>query len=732
MPRWASASVSDTLTRVRRFTRVLAARSRRAPADVNHSGVVSTSGEQMGDRLRILHVSDLHERVALEGMTEQRRTKVRLTANGRHRVLGESFQHRLRELAREQRPDLICFTGDLADWGLPEEFRQAQGRLEVIMQTLGVGSERLFLVPGNHDVQRPIHSQSWRAMREFASSGSDNARRVGAWLAGGPVPTGAMPAWKDEVLQRTRAFWDWVGNDLGRKDLLPSSSEHGSLGYRVTLPGTPTPVHVIGLDSSWLCGSDSDAKHLCVTRHQVDQLCTNGGQSLPGFRLALVHHPVDEWQDAHECRGLLAANTDLLLHGHQHVPSASDNIDAASNTLRVIAAGSLYEGDEGDRYVNSFHVIDVVLAPDGRPTSYEVTFWGWSTYGAGFWHRTSALYPNATDGRIVWPVRQTLHHSQTARSTRSVVSASTRLKVYGSGTVIRSLLQPLEPWLNAEASIGLDCEDVGSLKAVIALQRDWANLAVKYNRLETGELSDDDLAQLRGFHIVEVPLASDELAFYVNPANPITCVRKGQLQKMLFECRPTTWGDLDPQAPASWKSRGVYLVLTKDGLSGMRREVELALRPGPGRRILAEGNESLRERGRPSMEETVATRIDALSPFSCTQARGSVRALQVLDDDGITPFRMLARYWAYFLVDSETRLVPDAIGRLLLTLVGSSCARQIARHGLRAIDDDGRAFALKQFEPVDNSRYRMREEVPRRAIDGITILMACRTPEWTP
>ncbi len=76
----------------------------------------------MMNNLRILHISDLHERVELDWMTEDRKVKIRNSIASRYRVLEESnFLEVLRTETRKCQIDLICFTGDVADWGLPEE-----------------------------------------------------------------------------------------------------------------------------------------------------------------------------------------------------------------------------------------------------------------------------------------------------------------------------------------------------------------------------------------------------------------------------------------------------------------------------------------------------------------------------------------------------------------------------------------------------------------------------------
>jgi hypothetical protein len=120
-----------------------------------------------------------------------------------------------------------------------------------------------------------------------------------------------------------------------------------------------------------------------------------------GFRLALVHHPLSDLADGKQCFRLLAKGADLLLHGHQHDPIAEVSSDP-DRQLTVLAAGSLF-ADEGDRWINAFHLVDAYLDDQGRPLRYQVTFWGWSD--RGHWDRTGAIYKNAVDGVLELPAR---------------------------------------------------------------------------------------------------------------------------------------------------------------------------------------------------------------------------------------------------------------------------------------------------------------------------------------
>lgn len=342
--------------------------------------------------MRILHISDLHAR----GIREQRR------AFKRTLVLGDAWRNNLDALAADGRPfDLVAFTGDVADWALTEEYAKATSFVTELLAHLKVPRERFFVVPGNHDIRRTVKKAEWDKMREGIWSAP---QQVGEWMAGArrKPPFGFEPAWRTAVLKRERAFWTWVKRDLGRDELLPARSPHGRLGYRVSLSIGGHPVHIIGLDSAWLAGDDSDAGRLWLTEDQLGRLCLDPrGQSLPGFRLALVHHPLSHLADADTAVQRLADTVDLVLRGHQHTPVASTQ-HHPGRSLRELAAGCLYEGDHSNGYPNGCQVIDVVFGPGGRPLRYEIRFRAWSSNG--FWHDDGSLYVEAAHGRLTWDV----------------------------------------------------------------------------------------------------------------------------------------------------------------------------------------------------------------------------------------------------------------------------------------------------------------------------------------
>ncbi|KYG10933.1 hypothetical protein BE21_58480, partial [Sorangium cellulosum] len=343
-------------------------------------------------RLRVLHISDLHVRGPRETEAWRRR-----------RVLGEAWERNLDDLVKDGIPiDLVCFTGDVADHGTSEEYGPATEFVEATLGRLHVPKERFFVVPGNHDIHRGTNQAAWKKLRSllFDVPAIERSR----WLQGGKTPRGLRDKQREQVLERGAAFRTWLSS-IGREALLPNRSLHGRLGYSVRVPGLPFDVQVIGLDSAWLCGDNADSGNLLLTEDQVVRLATDEhGKTLPGFRVALMHHPLTDLSDADGCRDLLAEHVDLVLRGHLHREEIAAWV-GPGQILRQVAAGCLYEGSRGNTWPNACHLFDVTLDAAGRPKRYDVRLRGFSDRQAGFWFDDGSLYAEAPNGRLTWVVR---------------------------------------------------------------------------------------------------------------------------------------------------------------------------------------------------------------------------------------------------------------------------------------------------------------------------------------
>jgi predicted phosphodiesterase len=306
--------------------------------------------------------------------------------------LGEEWRLHLETVLEEGPIDLVCFTGDAADRGKREEFREAGDFLEDVLKRLGLGRERLFVVPGNHDIDRNVHPGAWRAVRELAAKVDDLA--FARWMRGEALD-GAEEVWREQVLERQGAYRAWVEHGLGRPELLPEQGPHGTLGYRQTLHLRGVPVHVVGLDTAWLCGETNESGLLRLTDDPVGRLLSGPD----GFRLVLMHHPFHDLADGAACRRLLAQQrAHLVLRGHLHETELTTWADP-DQQLRTLAAGCLYEGNAGDRWPNACQVVTLKLTASGEPVEGEVRLRSFSPRG-GHWFDDDGLYRNSQGGRV--------------------------------------------------------------------------------------------------------------------------------------------------------------------------------------------------------------------------------------------------------------------------------------------------------------------------------------------
>lgn len=369
--------------------------------------------------LRILHISDLHERAPFDAMPSDRRFKIAWDARQRGQVLGPRFADALEEIAKPG-IDIVCFTGDLADWGHPTEYEKATMRIDQILRTVGVPRERFFAVPGNHDVQRGTEAEAWCGIRNWLATTHDGGG-LGRWFLGvHKAPPGLDENWREKVLSRTAAFWSWYEAFRGK---VPGREEI-PLGYRETfargaISDFDEVVHIVGLDSAWLCGGNDDQGAILVTQEQTEAHIRDGEHALKGVRIGLVHHPLDHLADHHPVRRLLGDDgVDLLLHGHQHAPLALLASEPGAR-LRILASGCLMEGDLGRGWANGFQLVEV----ESNGLSGCVHFKKWSPEGR-FWVAGSDIYRDAHDGVLRWSAKETPLKDQNEPNQRYATNAS--------------------------------------------------------------------------------------------------------------------------------------------------------------------------------------------------------------------------------------------------------------------------------------------------------------------
>lgn len=282
------------------------------------------------DSIGWLHLTDLHQ-----GLKPQRH----LWPNVRAR-----FYEDLEQLHRTCGPwDIVLFTGDLTQRGMPAEFAALTATLNDLWRHLNkLGSDPvLCAVPGNHDLRRPkADSSDVVALRLFHTDAK----------------------LRDDFFERKRdgrrhcvtkafsPFQDWAHNFPAfqkaspRWGLLP-----GDFSAKLCLPGR-LRLGVVGLNSAFLqlTGDDFDGKLTCDVRQLVDVCEGDADRWLSDCDAALLltHHPLS-WLSPTANREFLAEIVRpgrflAHLYGHVHEPRGSASSVSGSIVRNELQGVSLF------------------------------------------------------------------------------------------------------------------------------------------------------------------------------------------------------------------------------------------------------------------------------------------------------------------------------------------------------------------------------------------------------
>jgi len=345
----------------------------------------------MANEITWLHLSDLH---FCEAKTGWDAARVISTLTGDVRRMQN--MHGLR-------PDFIFFTGDLAygelggDRGehIRDQFEGAAQFLDRVRTAFetAVPPENVFIVPGNHDVNREYVTEDqtkWLDDQIGTERVTDLIHRKSR-------------QWK-RYMERLQDYASFL-REHGYTHLLDDPDR---LTYGVTRDIRGRRVNIIGLNSAWSCGRDGEKGKVWMgARWQVGHLTSN----LPpaDLSITLMHHP-SSWLVEYEDPALLRdieRESQFSLHGHEH----QEWVTPMPSHVRI-AAGACY--DRSDK-PNGYNFVRVNFDTGGG----EVWLRKYHSQG-GDW--IPEVVPHKTNNDGLWPLSEL---SDTTRPTLlSIASAS--------------------------------------------------------------------------------------------------------------------------------------------------------------------------------------------------------------------------------------------------------------------------------------------------------------------
>jgi predicted phosphodiesterase len=285
------------------------------------------------------------------------------------------------------RIDFIVVTGDIAYSGKAEEYALARAFLDSLLASTSLSREQLFIVPGNHDVDRDTISFG-------AESIADRINREAA--SGFQRAVHKVLTTRDDrnlVFQRLQSFMQFV-QGYSYKHL---TYDDTGLFFVSELHIAGQRIAIIGLNSSWLSrGGKEDRNRIVVSEFQVRKALelTEDAE----WRIALVHHPL-EWlndYDRETVESLLMQECHFVLHGHLH-RSGATQLTTPDASAVVLGAGASYE----DRFqANAYSLFEL----DPMQGVGKIMLRRYSNERGGGWAKDVFSYRNISDGEHSFPL----------------------------------------------------------------------------------------------------------------------------------------------------------------------------------------------------------------------------------------------------------------------------------------------------------------------------------------
>lgn len=283
----------------------------------------------------------------------------------------------------------ILITGDIAYSGDPIEYGYAQTWIEKIAGFLNlIPGEDVFVIPGNHDIQRDAVRKSKTIQDYHAVLREPNKD-----------PNAALMEYlqRDDEAKRIIFKPLQTYNDFAAKYQCNISAEQPFWEHPFTL-GDGSILNIRGMNSTLISDEhDSDTAHkLVVGDYQLEILRQDGVEYM-----ILCHHPPQWLVDQDQAETLLTSRARIQLFGHKHM----QRVTRIENTVRVVA-GAVHPEKREPNWKPKYNFIEVnvevrgadsrFLIVRGYPRVYEETRFVSGIEGASNFRRDDLPLPSWT------------------------------------------------------------------------------------------------------------------------------------------------------------------------------------------------------------------------------------------------------------------------------------------------------------------------------------------------
>lgn len=272
-------------------------------------------------------------------------------------------------------PDLIFFSGDIADEGRTGYTEAEEVFNRILSSTRLVSKKRICIVPGNHDVILDENKAQTKALKQEFEEDEDKARE-----------SFGDPKKLESLIKRFQGLQNFCTGYLEQ----PFDHRENRYFAKV-IPVDGLRIGFVGLNSAWVSDGEGDNEYghmflgVSVIKEAFAKLESLGR---PDMTFVMLHHPV-EWLHGHErdeVEALLLEKADVVLTGHTHKGMAYTEKGPSTEDRKVLFlnAGATKPTEKRPKRVF------LVEADVGRRRLKVYP----KTFANGVWEKDTKFFPN--------------------------------------------------------------------------------------------------------------------------------------------------------------------------------------------------------------------------------------------------------------------------------------------------------------------------------------------------
>ena len=314
--------------------------------------------------LVFLHISDIHFS----------------KRSGRPGDLDEDVRRELEHDALRVRKGFDHFTGilvsgDIAFSGQEAEYNTAKSWLNRLCESLECPAEDVWVVPGNHDVDRGEVRASYLLQAVRKGLRPADPRAVQLEIANLVGDRGSM-----ELTHKTFSNYNLFATGYGCQ----VGGDRLHWQHDLVLNDRST-LRLWGMNSALVSGDDDDENQ---NRMVIGTIQSRPPREDGVTYLAMCHHPLDWVWDRDQVNEDLKSRIAVTLFGHKH----KLNIEQVDNTLRV-AAGAVHPSRAESEWLPRYNYLAVSVVGGKGKRQLKVEVW------SRLWHDSNRCFqPDYADG----------------------------------------------------------------------------------------------------------------------------------------------------------------------------------------------------------------------------------------------------------------------------------------------------------------------------------------------